>query len=318
MSGLDAPPAKRQRVEDAPVTRSKLWHDDGSVVLQAEGTQFRIHWSVLSLHSSFFRDMRSLPQPPDQPSLEGCPIIELPDSSTDVKHLLEVLYDPSVPHRPFRSLPLPFIASMVRMGRKYEFKNLLAAAVECLTYENPTTLDAYDKSNLKIGNIVAYTTTQIKMKKSLVFDTAVLARENDLLTILPCAYFRLIDFYTQEILDGLSATIRLPFPDQRSCILGREKLLKAQWEQHWILSDTRADGCRSKLNCIEGRKFCRDWGLKQGVTILSLKPDIADTTLCDLCWTSYSEEMHKGRKELWDKLPSFFDLPPWNELKNEL
>lgn len=89
----DARPAKPQRTESA-LTRSDIWYDDGSVVLQAEATQFRVHWSVLSLHSAFFRDMRTLPQPADEQSVEGCPVIELHDSSTDLDILLSVLYDP--------------------------------------------------------------------------------------------------------------------------------------------------------------------------------------------------------------------------------
>jgi hypothetical protein len=91
-----SPPQKRHRTEDAPITRSEIWHNDGSVVLQPGNTQFRVHWSVLALHSSFFRDMQGLPQPPDQPSVEGCPVVELPDDTEDVEYLLKVLYSPSV------------------------------------------------------------------------------------------------------------------------------------------------------------------------------------------------------------------------------
>lgn len=79
--------------------RSEIWYSDGSVVLQAEDRLFRVHWGVLARQSSFFSDMQGLPQPPDQPSVEGCPVIELPDHSADVEHLLTAAYDPSVrPH----------------------------------------------------------------------------------------------------------------------------------------------------------------------------------------------------------------------------
>ncbi|KAJ7935112.1 hypothetical protein B0H13DRAFT_1474520, partial [Mycena leptocephala] len=62
--------------------------DDGSVVLQAENTQFRVHWSILSIHSSVFHDMQGLPQPPDQDSIEGCPVVQLSDLAADVEHIL--------------------------------------------------------------------------------------------------------------------------------------------------------------------------------------------------------------------------------------
>ncbi|KAJ6631590.1 hypothetical protein B0H10DRAFT_1772398 [Mycena sp. CBHHK59/15] len=93
MSELDVSPAKHQHTENTSITCSEIWCNDGSVILQAHFTQFHIHWSVLSLHSSFFREMQSLPQPPDQPSVEGCPIIKLSDSEADLTHLLEALYN---------------------------------------------------------------------------------------------------------------------------------------------------------------------------------------------------------------------------------
>jgi hypothetical protein len=93
---MSSPPAKCQRTEDAPITRSDIWYQDGSVVLQAQDTQFRVHWGNLCQHSSFFREMQGLPQPPDLPSVDGCPIIELQDAVLDVEHLLKVLYNPCV------------------------------------------------------------------------------------------------------------------------------------------------------------------------------------------------------------------------------
>jgi hypothetical protein len=93
---MPSPPTKRQRTEDASITRSKVWYKDGSVVLQAESTQFRVHWGVLSENSTFFRGLEDLPQPSDQPTVDGCPIVELPDAVIDVEYLLKALYDPCV------------------------------------------------------------------------------------------------------------------------------------------------------------------------------------------------------------------------------
>ncbi|KAJ7686514.1 hypothetical protein B0H17DRAFT_1071804 [Mycena rosella] len=58
---MSSPPAERQRTGKASITRSQIWHSDGSIILQADDTQFRVHWSVLAMHSSFFRDMQGLP-----------------------------------------------------------------------------------------------------------------------------------------------------------------------------------------------------------------------------------------------------------------
>ena len=77
------------------ITRSNIWFDDGSVVIQAEQTQFRVHRSMLSRHSSVFRDTFSVPQSPGdrEPVIEGCSIVHLSDSSQDWENLLTLMYD---------------------------------------------------------------------------------------------------------------------------------------------------------------------------------------------------------------------------------
>ena len=105
-------PLKRRRTEDeleddplrmatdsdsnspsTTATRSDVWFDDGSVVLQAENIQFKVHRSVLCRHSSVFRDVFSMPHPKDEPTVDSCPVIYLQDSAEDLKHMLLALYD---------------------------------------------------------------------------------------------------------------------------------------------------------------------------------------------------------------------------------
>jgi hypothetical protein len=71
-----------------------LWFSDGSIVLNAEKITFRVHHSILSTHSTVFSDMLNIPQPLDQATIEGCPVVHLPDSAVDVACLLKALYDP--------------------------------------------------------------------------------------------------------------------------------------------------------------------------------------------------------------------------------
>ena len=40
-----------------------LWYGDGTVILIAESTGFRVYQGLLAKHSEVFRDMFSLPQP---------------------------------------------------------------------------------------------------------------------------------------------------------------------------------------------------------------------------------------------------------------
>lgn len=74
------------------ITRSDIWFDDGSIVIQAEQTQFRVHRSVLAANSSVFKDLFAVPQPPDEPTVEGCPVVHLSDTAADVTYIVQALY----------------------------------------------------------------------------------------------------------------------------------------------------------------------------------------------------------------------------------
>ncbi|KAJ7482275.1 hypothetical protein B0H11DRAFT_2022450 [Mycena galericulata] len=311
MSQPDAPPAKRQRTEQE-ITRSEIWHDDGSVVLQAEETQFRVHWGVLSSHSSFFRDMR------------GCPLIELPDSSVDLQHLLGALYDPLIFLE--ATLPFQFIAAIVRLGRKYVFSKLLAAAVERLTHDNPATLEEVDQ--LQCFNVVKSQPVKpkrITFHRGILFDTIALARANNLYTLLPYAYARAVMCPPEVIFDGIPSShgpiVMLAPADQRASIVGRKKLLQAQWDLpqpwKWLSTDDRQEDCIGVHCDVAKKRHMREF-LRTGFVILTIPQETSASLFCSACERCYLEVMAQGRKELWAKLPTFFDLPPWGELKDDL
>lgn len=73
--------------------QSDFWFEDGSVILLAGSVAFKVHRGQLARHSEVFRDLLSLPQPIDEASFEGCPLVELHDSPTDLWYLLRALYD---------------------------------------------------------------------------------------------------------------------------------------------------------------------------------------------------------------------------------
>lgn len=85
--------------EDGSLSRHPdLWFSDGSVVLKAESTSFRVHTSQLMRRSAFFRDLFSLPRPGKDAveldgTYDGCPLLVLHDSAEDLSNLLKALYD---------------------------------------------------------------------------------------------------------------------------------------------------------------------------------------------------------------------------------
>ena len=73
-----------------------LWYEDGTVILIAESTGFRVYRGLLSKHSEVFRDMFSLPQPTSAANdpYEGCPIVRLAgDTAEEIAEVLKILHD---------------------------------------------------------------------------------------------------------------------------------------------------------------------------------------------------------------------------------
>jgi hypothetical protein len=94
-NGDTAGPCDNPDASTPKVTRHpELWFDDGSVVLKAETTLFRVHRTTLSTHSTVFSDMFGISHPPDKDDvIEGYPMVHLPDLEEDVGYPLKALYN---------------------------------------------------------------------------------------------------------------------------------------------------------------------------------------------------------------------------------
>ncbi|KAJ7287173.1 hypothetical protein C8J57DRAFT_578563 [Mycena rebaudengoi] len=311
---MSSPPAKRQRTDDAPILRSRVWHRDGTLILQADNTQFRIHRDILE-NSSFFRDM--------QFDNQDSPLVILSDSAVDVEYLLETLYNPALLTK--KALPLAVIGAHVRLGRKYGFKDLLNDALQRLTFEYPTTLEEFDA----LGDAASYSTTRIAEPTGLPSDLVALATQNDLLYILPCAYYRAA-IPVQGVVSsprGDDTSVTLSPLAQETCILGREKLVQTQFKSGntlgWLHTQddpAPGDGCTNMSACALRREEQLQqlwfppklWALSPPASLR-----IDSWGLCSSCEARAHASVAAGRAKMWEALPGIFDLPSWTELMHE-
>ncbi|TFK38969.1 hypothetical protein BDQ12DRAFT_735184 [Crucibulum laeve] len=320
MSLYEGPALKRQRTyssyAEEPLSRSSLWFEDGSVVLQAESTQFRVHRTVLARHSVVFHDMFLVPQPPDEPTVEGCAVVHLADSAEDVYHVLAALYDKNYNIRD--SLPYPAVAAMLRLGLKYQFDHLRDEAVARLTSEFPNNLEAWE--------LLPSEYTHIKAQKGILFDIINLALQFSIRSILPVAYYLCLDdietlFSGEKREDNTVAQV--PPAVLSACVLGRDKIITAMATHTlgWLNDTDISQECKGKDKCSEDRatltrmiwkplpEYTR--GLEKWTDELSLYG-----SLCRPC-TDEAKRIHAaGREKMWELLPTFFGLPDWQELKN--
>ncbi|QRW01510.1 The BTB (BR-C, ttk and bab)/POZ (Pox virus and Zinc finger) domain [Ceratobasidium sp. AG-Ba] len=96
-SSTPAPDAKASSSEDKSSSEFNAdnehkvhFYNDGNIVLNLQGRLFRVHKSVLSLHSRVFSDMFSLALPPSD--AEDADEVQLHDDALKFARVLDALY----------------------------------------------------------------------------------------------------------------------------------------------------------------------------------------------------------------------------------
>ena len=71
-----------------------VWFDDGNIVLETQGTIFRVYRGILANNSPIFADMFTLPPLPGvNEEYDGCPVVHMPDDARPLGVLLRALYE---------------------------------------------------------------------------------------------------------------------------------------------------------------------------------------------------------------------------------
>ncbi|KAF7297799.1 BTB domain-containing protein [Mycena kentingensis (nom. inval.)] len=322
-------PAKRARedssVESTVIRSPDYWFEDGSIILQAETTQFRVVKSVLAIHSTVFRDMFSVPLPADEPLVEGCPVVFLPgDKAGDWKHLLDAMYPQTC--FPKNGPSIEELSALLRLSKKYDIASFRKRCIECLKSEFPTTLEAYDAMPEDWEHL--YVPQECKSVQLRVH-VANLSREVGLHSVLPGVLYGLVAACDPNAEGILSDEFQaLNVADQLLCFKAFAKFVRRYdtTPLRWLAEDVAipCDGCEDPEACEEERKtLALAWATDAFTVAHILDSWDHDTDwqnsktqkgLCDPCLTQGREIHQSARAEWWIKLPSYFDLPPWEEL----
>lgn len=73
-----------------------IWYPDGTLIVQAHQTIFRVYSGLLSSQSSVFQDMLQFPQPEEADLYEGCPLVKIYDDPVDVYYFLQATHSTCV------------------------------------------------------------------------------------------------------------------------------------------------------------------------------------------------------------------------------
>ncbi|KAF7299315.1 BTB domain-containing protein [Mycena indigotica] len=315
-SDASGPPALQRSTD--------YWFDDGNIILQVESTQFRLAKSVLAMHSSVFRDMFSLPLPQDEPLVDGCPVVILcGDRSEDWTHLLAAVF----PLQLFRTRnpTLDQLSAILRLSKKYDIPLPRSDCVRRLKCEFPTTLAEHDQ--LDTGWMHIEIPGDLSITQALVH-LVNLAREVGLFSILPLLLYDIIiaaepgenDHDNPNVLHH--ALRKLSTADEIACLRFHVRLMQPyhQTPLKWIESVpcvecTAAPKCSVKIDLLLGLALNAPNALIHEFLTQWDSHDDWSSKVCEKCLIVAKAVHETARQKFWDRLPSFFELPEWEELR---
>ncbi|KAJ7119085.1 hypothetical protein C8R44DRAFT_625218 [Mycena epipterygia] len=315
----------------------ELWFEDGNLVIQAGNSQFRVYRGILAARSPVFGDMLAFPQPPDSELIDGCPLVHLPDAATEVALFLKALFDPEF----FMPCPAPttfdIVIACLRLGHKYDVDYLRRHALIHLSSGYRTTLSERDSCDYVGDPLPKRSASDIMSWPGPDSDVAhmctiQLAREIDALWVLPLAFYALSAAFStigSGIFQGVTYNglpVSLSIQDQQTFLIGHTSQMTSTNADilrflFWPLS---ADivGCTSSTQCSAERL-----GVFESIRELirdnpSVPLDIWLSTnwkklrnVCPACLAVLKRTHKDARRAFWDRLPTMYGLPPWDELE---
>ncbi|THU75501.1 hypothetical protein K435DRAFT_974800 [Dendrothele bispora CBS 962.96] len=296
-------PELLQRVEE-------LWFEDGTLIIEARGTAFRVYAGLLSARSSVFRDMMSIPQPESSAS-HSCPTVTLHDSPQDLTHFFKAIMDSQYFEPPPYKTNLSIITGVLRLSTKYDVPYLRRRALMHLDCSYPSTsLKAWDARG-PVRTIPPIINTP--------FMLLCLAREVDVPWIMPQLMY-CVSGLPMPILEGIlwdEIQVKPSEQDQKLLIVGRSEL--AYLQNRFIFNTLRfksddfcADPEEARFQLLGAALSTKEIHALGRFGHEQLKPYKED--MCESCNTEWNSRLDSARREVWNRLPSVFGYSDWEEL----
>ncbi|KAF6747909.1 hypothetical protein DFP72DRAFT_972011 [Ephemerocybe angulata] len=313
----------------------EFWFHDGSVVLQADQTQFQVHKAILERHSTVFKDVFAMPHPEGEPTVDGRAILHVQDSAEEIQYMLSALYDHSYNSR--EPISFDIVKALIKLGTKYDIGLLRKEGVSRLRMEFPSTFFEYEESHIP-SFMDPKEWEAIKYRPGLPFEIANFAYEHDVTEVLPTCYFFCTTKHKDELLDGIlvdektGRRAELSPNVQRICLAGHEKLLERYNSAFgWVDKfdeDNLDEDCKNPEECLTLAKplISALWRPRQVLRYLLYPwPKLRQSldwyhsvdfdNCCATCLTEVHGSVYRSTMKTWNELPSYFGLASWKDLR---
>ncbi|EIW79938.1 hypothetical protein CONPUDRAFT_166602 [Coniophora puteana RWD-64-598 SS2] len=297
------------------------WLADGNVVVaSADDTKaFRVHRSVLSTYSEVFSNMFSASHE-GEGAIDGCPVVHLQDQADDIEHVLRALYGRGYHHQRGQAMLIPFavVEAFLRLGKKYQIKELYEEARICLLCDFPDNFASWCSRSRSIS---------FPSQKALFIKVANIAQEVGLQRVLPAAlYACMTECSLAEIYNGVQEEGEIA-----SLSSHNRAICVASWQSFQALASKTFSWaspmpspsnsyCRSKTLCADRKRVVLSNKFYPAFAAQALENFDHDWNqgMCSLCASNNLILHNEGRENAWNKFPALFNLATvWDDLKDD-
>ncbi|KAF7979802.1 hypothetical protein HWV62_40858 [Athelia sp. TMB] len=319
MDNNTLPPAMRRQSDISYGQHDTIgmpWFEDGTIIIHAQSTRFKVYRGMLADKSAVFADMLSRPTPSSAETddlFTECPIIRLSDSAEDWEHMLDAVFNRRYTFTADGTpLPCTIVCSLLRLAHKYQFAEILEEIMERLSHSFPSTLEDWDAADRTW--LIATNPASRADECALL----AIARDLGLHPILPALLYQCVATGDCPI-EPLLQSERLGHANAHACILGYRRIvaLQARTTLVWATNDAIYIGCSAWPSCFSARQKIPRPALCGGMPLVHLLETWNDQWAGDMCRAckEIAKVAHEsGRREGWRQLPHLFGLPPWEEL----
>jgi len=330
-----------------------LWFDDGNIIIRTilsdknVYTACKVHKSILASHSNSFHDLFDGSQTVFEVAsdrYDGVPVIDLPDSPSEVNPFLKALYFPEETHchrsisSPFyegiwRGFPFKYVG-ILHLAMKYEVAFLRDKMIDILRHAWPQYLFDWDYLQKRTEDLERVYLRRECFDLSFAHPeparTLRLAMDCNVLEILPVVFYdlaRVHEVITPNPREGFRRADLsvLTADDLRRLTQGRGALRGRFIDRITnLLTLILHDDCKriavpgKPSPCHAGLKRWWDAQLGSGPSAadpigwlqkqVSICDDIPHDEVCGGCTRVVKKYIQAVREDLWTSLPDFFGL----------
>ncbi|GJE89722.1 hypothetical protein PsYK624_058280 [Phanerochaete sordida] len=306
-----------------------LWFDDGNVVVAARGMSFKLHKSVLALHSTVFLELFDSLDTSESHLHGGCPVLCVNDYGPDLARLLLVVYGSD--RRYFaRDKPLSFseLRSVALLAQKYQIEEIISEACACLKIAFTAQMNDEAYWERPAEYIRSGPTNPLWCEDRDLVGVVSLARAVRCPSVEVMALYHCCRIGAGVLFSGVQyddMEVELSREDLRTCVNATDLLyqhntyvMNALTDMFAYPSETpRIIPCRTSADCKNALGLLIASGLQNEQFSSPRALECLDrwideqSEMCYGCREALKNVVNERRKEVFDQLGAMFGVEPW-------